>query len=94
MVILKKINGVFYYLVLVCLVLNFMDDTMGTKILTFVSSTGYWNFLSWLLIAFFVLSCISLLKKGLIFKWVPVMVYILFIAITMASFLLNLNEDL
>lgn len=91
---LKKINGIFYFIVFVCLCLNFIDDAFHTHLFKFISATVYWNFAFWLFTIFFILSCVSLFKKELIFKESPYIFYILFIIITIASFILNSKEDL
>jgi len=94
MIMLKKINGIFYFIVFICLSLNFIDDAFHTHLFKFISVTRYWNFAGWLFIIFFFLSCISLFKKELIFKYVPYIFYILFVIITIASFIVNSKEDL
>jgi len=94
MILLKKANGVLYLIVLVCSILNFIDDVFHTRCFTFISATEYWNYIAWLFLLFFILSIISLFKKGLIFKYVPYSFYILFIIITVASLIVHWKEDL
>ena len=94
MIMLKKLNGVFYFIVFVCLCLNFIDDAFHTHLFKFINATGYWNFTGWVFLMVFILSCVSLFKKELIFRYVPYIFYILFIIITIASFILNSGEDL
>jgi len=94
MMTLKKINGVFYFIVFVCLCLNFIDDAFHTHLFKLISATGYWNFAGCLFLIFFVLSCVSLFKKEIIFKYVPYIFYILFVLITISSFILNSRENL
>jgi hypothetical protein len=94
MMTLKKINGIFYFIVFVCLVLKFMDDAIHARLFAFISNTVYWNFSFWLFTIFFILSCISLFKKELFFKYVPYLFHILFVIITIPSFFLNAKEDL
>jgi|GEM_PF-3417448 len=94
MLTLKKINGIFYFIVFVCLCLNFIDEAFHTHLFEFISATVYWNFAGWLFLVFFILSFISLFKKELIFKYIPYIFYILFVIITIASFILNSKEDL
>ncbi len=67
----KKINGVIFFIVFVCLILRLVDDAINTNLFTFVSATSSWNLAFWLFLSFFILSCISLFKKELIFKYVP-----------------------
>lgn len=94
MIMLKKINGIFYFIAFICLSLSFIDDAFHTHLFKCISATRYWNFAGWLFLIFFVLSCISLFKKELIFKYVPYIFYIMFVVITIASFILNSREDL
>lgn len=94
MMTLKKINSIFYFIVLICLCLNFVDDAFHTHLFKFISATEYWNFAFWLFTIFFILSCVSLFKKELIFKYVPYIFYILFGIITITSFILHSQEDL
>lgn len=91
---LKKINSVFYFIVFICLSLNFVDNAFHTHLFKLISASEYWSFAGWLFLIFFILSCISLFKRELIFKYVPYIFYIMFIIITIASFILNSKEDL
>jgi hypothetical protein len=83
---LKEINGFFYFIVLGCLVLNFIDDAFNAHVFKFISETKYWNFVGIIFFIFFGLSIVSLLKKELIFKLVPRFIYIVYIIITLISF--------
>jgi amino acid permease len=94
MMALKKFNGIIYLIVLVGLVLKLIDDTMKTKLFTFISATTYWNFAYWIFLVFFILSCVSLFKKELIFKYVPYAFYIVFVIVIIALFIVNSKEDL
>jgi amino acid permease len=91
---LKKINGILYFIVLTGLILKFLDDAVHTNLFTFISGTVYWNFAFWLFTIFFILSCISLFKKELVFKYVPYFFYVLYVLIFIASFIVNSKEDL
>lgn len=90
----KKINGLVYFLVFGCLLLHFIDNAIHTSFFTFISATSYWNFAASVFFIFFLLSILSLFNKELVFKYVPYIFYVLFIVITVGSFLLNFNEDI